>query len=311
MADADAADFAAAALLRLIAQGLAREGLAVPGPVPDGAHVTVDRKRDWLRRLPDDVELPWRLGLSVERAPAEPLLHALLPAQDVPDLVARWQRLERYVHARHRVRVLQAEAGRLLLVHEARRPHDPPPWPVEDRLVWGLIVGLLRRLGLPAVSHGLDLAAPQRLELRWTPQPSVVCAAPSATPAGTLEAARALLAADPGASWSLPRLAQRLGLAPRTLQRRLAEAGSGFGRLWIAVRLEVAAPLLVQGAEGLAEIGYRCGFADQAHFTRLFRQHLALTPARFRTEFRAEARVGLAAQAAGAAGASAAAAGAA
>ncbi|MBP6902593.1 MAG: helix-turn-helix transcriptional regulator [Burkholderiaceae bacterium] len=284
------ADFAAAALLRLIAQGLAREGLAVPGPVPDGAHVTVDRKRDWLRRLPDDVELPWRLGLSVQQAPAEPLLHALQPAQDLPDLIARWQRLERYVHARHRVRVLDAQPGSLRLVHDARRAGDPPPWPVEDRLVWGLIVGLARRLGLPPVEHHLDLAAPQRLELRWAPQPLAGGGVPSATPAGTLEAARAALAADPAASWTLPRLAQRLGLAPRTLQRRLADAGSGFGRLWTAVRLDAAAPLLVQGGDALAEIGYRCGFADQAHFTRLFHQHLALTPARFRAEFRAECR---------------------
>ena len=34
-----------------------------------------------------------------------------------------------------------------------------------------------------------------------------------------------------------------------------------------------------------AEVGYMCGFADQAHFTRQFKRHTAMTPALYRSEF--------------------------
>jgi AraC-like DNA-binding protein len=34
-----------------------------------------------------------------------------------------------------------------------------------------------------------------------------------------------------------------------------------------------------------AQVGYVCGFADQAHFTRQFKRHTAMTPGLYRSEF--------------------------
>jgi AraC-like DNA-binding protein len=45
------------------------------------------------------------------------------------------------------------------------------------------------------------------------------------------------------------------------------------------------ARLLAESPQSPAQIGYLCGFSDQAHFTREFKRHSAVTPARFREQF--------------------------
>ncbi len=283
------ADFAAAAMLRLMARGLAREGLAMPQPVRGDARVPLADKRALLQALEaaHGRALLLRLGQAVVDAPEEPTLTALIAAQGPADLVARWQRLERYVHSRHRVRVLEVGPGRLRLHHVSLQAAEPP-LPAEDLLVWGLLIGLLRRLGTADLDAAVDLHAPAELRLQWAaapPRPDRAAAPAPGEP--TLAAVRAALAADPSAPWSLARLAHGLNLAPRSLQRRLAAAGSSFSAQWMQARLAASARLLVAGDTPTAEIGYRCGFADQAHFTRSFRRHTALTPARYRAEFAA------------------------
>jgi AraC-like DNA-binding protein len=42
---------------------------------------------------------------------------------------------------------------------------------------------------------------------------------------------------------------------------------------------------LLHSEAPLAEVGFLCGFSDQAHFTRAFKRQVGLTPARYRTEF--------------------------
>lgn len=283
-------DFASAAMLRLIRLGLARQGLAMPtvppppAPAVAPAHIGFAHKRALADALLARYgpEVMWRIGEAVLDAPDEPTLTALVAASDPPDLVRRFQRLERYIHSRHQVVVEIEQPGHLQLRHRSTRA-DAPPRPAEDLLVWGLLKGLLQRLGTPALRTGLAEGTAV-LELRWQPQP-LQARTPSLAPADTPAAARRALATDLGADWTLPRLAATLGLSLRTLQRRLAEGGSSFARLWTEVRLAAAGHLLTEGADSTAQVGYHCGFADQAHFTRCFQRHMAITPARYRREF--------------------------
>jgi AraC-like DNA-binding protein len=69
------------------------------------------------------------------------------------------------------------------------------------------------------------------------------------------------------------------------LQRRLTEAGTSFSCLWTEVRLAQSARMLVGGREPMAQVGYLCGFADQAHFTRSFKRFTAMTPVVYRAQF--------------------------
>ena len=286
-------DFAATAMMRLIAHGLAREGLALRIEATD-ARVPLADKRALLQALmaAHGPERLLRIGQHAIDAPEEPTASALLAASDPPDLIARWQRLERYVHSRHRVQVLAQAPGRLQLAHVSLAAGEPP-WPAEDLLVWGLLIGLLQRLGTAGLAHSIHLAATAELVLHRQPPPAPASAPQHAGEPGMqplsapalLAAAEQALAADPAAPWSLARLAQHLGTTPRTLQRRLAAQGRSFSQLWMAARLHTAAQLLLRAPASTAEIGYRSGFADQAHFTRSFRRHTALTPARYRAEF--------------------------
>ena len=102
-------DFSAAAILRLIPLGLKRQGIdmSIPG-APQTAHMSVEDKRNVLDTIASrhGEHALVRLGEGVADAPDEPILTALAMAREPEDLIARWQRLERYVHSQHRVRLV-------------------------------------------------------------------------------------------------------------------------------------------------------------------------------------------------------------
>ncbi|RJP69647.1 MAG: AraC family transcriptional regulator [Comamonadaceae bacterium] len=298
-------DFASEAMLRVVRAGLQRQGLTADGPPPARqAHVPLADKRAWLDRLwqahgPDVIV---RLGQAVHDMEDEPLSLALLLARDPADLLQRWQRLERFVHSRHRTRVTQPGPGLLLVRHVSLDPRRPPT-PAEDLLVFGLLVALCERLdapGLQARPTGVPgWSRNQRRwrthawpgdvstwEVRWQARPATPPArAASVDPDRWVALLQARLAADPGRGWTVGALAREAALSSRTLQRQLAHRGLSFTQLLSAARLAGAARLLAAGAMPTAEVGYVCGFSDQAHFTRQFRQHTAMTPAVYRTEF--------------------------
>jgi AraC-like DNA-binding protein len=303
-------DFASEAMLRVVRAGLVRQGLAPDGPPPvRHAHVPLADKRAWLDRLwqahgPDVIV---RLGEAVHGLDDEPLLLALSLASDPADLLQRWQRLERFVHSRHRMRVTQPEPGLLCIQHVSLEPQQPPT-AAEDLLVFGLLVALCERLEMPDVQ-----ARPARLtawsrserswrahgwpddvsvwELRWRAASVIPFLETAAADSeGWIESLQARLAADPGRGWTVEALARATGSSSRTLQRRLALQGLCFTQLLSAARLTSAARLLAVSAMPTAEVGYVCGFADQSHFTRQFKHHTAMTPGLYRNAFAVRAR---------------------
>ena len=90
------------------------------------------------------------------------------------------------------------------------------------------------------------------------------------------------MARDLTAAHRVADAAAALGLSLRTLQRRLADAGTSYRSLLGEVRVRRAAVYLARPGTTLAEIGFLCGFADQAHFTREFTRRAGLPPARYR-----------------------------
>jgi AraC family transcriptional regulator len=78
-------------------------------------------------------------------------------------------------------------------------------------------------------------------------------------------------------------LAESVGLHPVYLARAFRRHhGCTLGEYQRSVRLASASDRLSGGREPIARIAVDSGFADQAHFTRAFRDHFGLTPARFR-----------------------------
>lgn len=97
---------------------------------------------------------------------------------------------------------------------------------------------------------------------------------------GMIEAA--LPDAVPGGRVCLPWAARTLGLAPRTLQRRLDACGVTFADLLAEVRRALARERLRDGGTGVTELAMALGYSDAAHFIRAFRRWEGLTPTQWR-----------------------------
>lgn len=73
------------------------------------------------------------------------------------------------------------------------------------------------------------------------------------------------------------------GVDPAHLARRLrAHYGMTAGAYLREIRVQRAAGALVRSSEPLARIALDAGFADQSHFTRVFRTVHGITPLRCR-----------------------------
>lgn len=83
----------------------------------------------------------------------------------------------------------------------------------------------------------------------------------------------------------LPRkefIAERLGVTPRTLQRKLADEGTGYQELLDDLRLEMARNYLRDSSLSIDEIGAMLGFAEPRSFHRSFKQWTGYTPGQYR-----------------------------
>jgi AraC-like DNA-binding protein len=81
-------------------------------------------------------------------------------------------------------------------------------------------------------------------------------------------------------------LAETIGTTPRTLQRRLAAAGTSYARVLGEARFQVAADLLARDVE-IREVAFAIGYRDAAHLTRAFQRWSGTTPSAYRRRLRA------------------------
>ncbi|HEX5843087.1 MAG TPA: AraC family transcriptional regulator [Pseudomonas sp.] len=93
-----------------------------------------------------------------------------------------------------------------------------------------------------------------------------------------LELARQL----PEAGADLPQIAARLALSPRTLQRRLREAGLSFNQLLDETRQQLVLHYLRDPALELAEIAFLVGFSEPGSLARAFRRWTGQSPGEYR-----------------------------
>ncbi|HSW12992.1 MAG TPA: AraC family transcriptional regulator ligand-binding domain-containing protein [Solimonas sp.] len=80
----------------------------------------------------------------------------------------------------------------------------------------------------------------------------------------------------------IERVAQRLGLHPRTLQRRLRDEGEAFADLQDRVRYRLALRDLGETGLDMETVSERLGFSDRRSFTRAFTRWAGVSPSEFR-----------------------------
>jgi AraC family transcriptional regulator len=92
---------------------------------------------------------------------------------------------------------------------------------------------------------------------------------------------------DLAARPALAELAAAVSVHPVTLARAFRRTfGCTVGEYLRRLRIERAAERLAAGSETLAEIALAAGFADQSHFSNVFRRRLGMSPSAYRRETR-------------------------
>lgn len=300
----NADDFASAAMLRLIGIGLRKQGIAVAlPPEPKGARVA---RRDKLGLLRDILSTHGRMAIvriadAVPDMPPDPVVQVLTRARDVPDLLHRWGRLERFSHGRHEVRVRFESDDACTLLHRAR-DGGAPPSEAETLLVLPIVAMLAEKAAGGLLQLVSDSGEVLREDGRWHEPISLgspfrlagfrrhaTITTPPAIPisdTGLALRLRSEIAADPIRRWTVEDLARLTRTSTRSLQRRLLRENSSFSRLVSDARLEAAARHLAsRDGPGLSEIAFLSGYADQAHLTRSFQARVGTSPRAFRKDF--------------------------
>ncbi len=310
-------DYASALMVALVVDAVREQA---PGLLPaelEGldpirqAHTSMDLKRHLLRMAFDELgpAFVFGIGRSIHRIPFSPLLQALLRSRNAEVLLAKWSRFERYGHSLHRTRMERRAPGHYVLEHYATK--GPAPGLDHDLFILGVLAAgiettepkdltisllpgsrrLIDRGTRVAIEESVLEGGAKRWQIHWAVgddliEASRVCRTPSTEPLSLSSRACDLLAGDTSQAWSLAETARALGTSARSLQRQLSKEGTSYSSLVRSVRVEAACRLLETTDYSMTEIGYLCGFADAAHFSRDFRASMGANPSQYRAATR-------------------------
>ncbi|WP_428482581.1 helix-turn-helix transcriptional regulator [Pyruvatibacter mobilis] len=243
------------------------------------------------------------VGRNLQAAPETPTLLALRASPDPQVMAEKWMRLERYNHASHRTGITMPRPTSWLCTRSSTDPADAPTL-AENLLIAGVLIGLLEITGHDGVTLELgrrhipagDLASFRHdgrmtatsWRIHWSPAsqdrphiPNNPGSPSETTPRPASARLVTLLATDMSRPWRIGDAARALGRSVRSLQRDLTGEGETFSTCMRRARMTHATQMLIGGETSLAEIGFCCGYADQAHFQRDFLAATNVTPRRF------------------------------
>ncbi len=253
------------------------------------------------------------LGRALREVQDQPLLFVMLNARTIDEVIDKEQRLNRFFHSDHRVRVLERGDAVLTLAHHGPRAK---PARAESLFVLGLHLALLSMVGCDGLRVRLpesdaprawltltgDEAPPAgradvwRFEwTRFVPRREPLVgldalllrqAEPRDLAADDTVAGRLgrLVAQDLSHRWTVSEAAGLMHTSSRSMQRGLAAEATSFSRVLEAARVDAAGHMLRDPARSVTEIGYVCGFSDGAHFSRRFKAHTGYSPLAWRKQ---------------------------
>ena len=132
------------------------------------------------------------------------------------------------------------------------------------------------------LSHSLSRESRRPISLSDVRR-SMLAEAPKDVPSVVRELVRASLH-NVEVPTTLESVAEKIGLGPRTLQRRLGAENLSFRELLNDVRTERATELLSETGAPIVDIAVELGYSSATHFTRAFRRATGRLPSRIRKE---------------------------
>jgi AraC-like DNA-binding protein len=105
---------------------------------------------------------------------------------------------------------------------------------------------------------------------------------PPSVPAIVAQIREAVLVELATSGAELARVAKRVAMSTRTVQRRLEESGTSYQEVVDDVRAAMARTLLRDRSRSIIDVAFELGYADLKGFYRAFRRWTGTTPAEFR-----------------------------
>ena len=296
-------------MMKILVSGLERIQPDCKRVKYDSNHATIplSTKREFLQSVAKHYGLGTvlQLGRGVDSLLDDPLFDVLVCSStlstSVEAMFSKWQRLERYVHANHFIDV-EHEKDSVNIRHLSRT--SEPPSLREDLAVLGLLcalvfccgardVCLVSRESEPKPIYQYDqnqvftdnIAHSKTWQISWqAPNSDAPIQLPNSQDASRWQQKVQLAIQRLGLiECTLPLVAQYLGVSTRSLQRHLSAEQLKFAQILQESRVNHAAKLIVSQSSCLAQIGFMCGFSDQAHFTRVFSQWNGMSPKAYLT----------------------------
>lgn len=176
--------------------------------------------------------------------------------------------------------------GAVVVPRRVQLRHPAPPEPQRWREAFGALV----EFGRPRDRMTLDAAVLARPQLHASRTLAAIVQAHAERKLAELPVGddvlepvlREIRARLPDGAPSLAVVAETLGLRPRTLQRRLEDAGTSLRRLVDDERRRLALHHLADRRASLLDIALLLGFSDQSAFGRAFVRWTSHTPAAYR-----------------------------
>lgn len=304
-------------MLRVLNAGMQRLGL--PSPAQhwlEQATVPLDAKQQLVLQVMQQrgASALLKLGQGVHDLQHDSLMPMLVHSGDPLRMLGVWLRLERYLHSRHRIVQSVLRANRVAHQHVSIRAGTEPE-AAEDLVVLGVLIALLERTGCQTVqaqlaqgpliwpldhstaqAEAIHAAFVHRRTGSWilswdgtsapSPPPDAVQQTQAPNALSLRQRLELLIAQTQPEALALEQAAQQIGQSARSLQRNLQREGVRYVDVVANARAQRASQLLVRSQASLAEIGFSCGYTDQAHFCRDFKRRVGLSPQRYRDHSR-------------------------
>jgi AraC-like DNA-binding protein len=88
----------------------------------------------------------------------------------------------------------------------------------------------------------------------------------------------------PAGEPSIEKLAESMGMTPRSLHRHLQKENAGYRDILDNIRRNLAAQYLRQRHLSVIDVAFRLGYSDSSNFTRAFKRWFQVSPSRYREQ---------------------------